>query len=420
MNNVLNTLLINPPSPFLEHARCEPPLGLMYLAGAARYYLNDRVRVQILDCGDLTDWKKVVLDCLYRERFDVVGVTVVTPQYPYAVEIVELVKQHTDALVVAGGPHITVLPHSVASDISVTGQGELPFVDVLQDAMNGRHLYGVVSDRTYPILPEPLWHPSRDLVELHAYSRVVGGVPATTSITSWGCPNRCAYCMHGTWRKFKLFSHEYVRDDLLDIHKRGIRGVLFVDDTFTYDWDRLRIICATLKELQMTWRCWTRVDRVSLDVLKMMKDSGCAEVSFGIESGSQKLLDSMHKGTTVEQNRQALLWAKEAGITTKAFLMVGIPGETRETIEETKQLIKSTNPDQFIVSVFTPIVGCDVWRRPEQYGLVGVDPSNYKNQWEVGVGARGGAYCSTDVLDSSELMNLHEELLRFIKSYKSS
>jgi len=328
-----------------------------------------------------------------------------------------MVREQSNAKLVVGGPHVSVLPNTVPHDVAVVGQGERPFVEVVQDAMNGNDITGTIYASDYPRLPEPLWHPSRELVDLHGYSRKISGVPATTLITSWGCPNACRYCMRGTWDKFKMFSATYVTEELRIINEDyGYKSVLFVDDTFTFDEDRLKLICKDLKDRGMTWRCWTRVDRINPELLAMMRDHGCMEISFGVESGSQKLLDVMNKRTTVEMNKQALIWAKESGITTKAFLMVGIPGETRETVEETKKLISETNPDQFILSTFTPIVGSHVWHNPDDYGLINFDRMDFANQWEVGRGAAGGTLISTDVLSSEELKELRDEMLDFLRN----
>lgn len=417
----MNILLLYPPSPFLENARCEPPLGLMYLAGAVDYYLGcakSGISIDLLDLGDVTDYDWVLRQKLKSKSkgYDIVGVSVVTPQYPYALELCNTIRAYSDAKLVVGGPHVTVLPESIQSDVAIVGQGERPFVEVVQALLDGQDLYGVIRASDYPVVPEPLWHPDRDLVDLSAYSRKIQGVPATTLITSYGCPNACRYCMRGTHKKFSLFSADYVCEDLRQVNDDyGYTSVLFVDDTFTFDLDRLKLICEELKRRNMTWRCWTRVDRVTPDMLSLMRDHGCTEISFGVESGSQKLLDAMNKNTTVEMNHNAIRWAKASGITTKAFVMVGIPGETRETVEETKALISETNPDQFILSLFTPIVGSHVWYYPEKYGLKDFNRMDFAHQWEIGKGAVGGTYISTDVLSAEELKVLHAELLAFLR-----
>ena len=414
----MKLLLINPPSPFLEHSKCEPPLGLLYLAGAVEVNHPD-VQVKILDLGDTSEYEYVLLQTISKLQPDIVGVTCVTPQYKHAKHVCSIVRSNSKALLIVGGPHVSCLPTSLPADCVVTGPGEQALCEIIRVLKLGKQPDTSYMGFKFLPLTHPYWYPSRSLIDLGAYSRRVGGLPATTMITSWGCPSNCHYCAKTVWKKFKLFPADYVCKELDDLSKRfGFKAVLFVDDTFTYDVERLKLICAKTRSLGMIFRCWTRVDCVTPEVLKVLKDGGCVEISFGIESGSQKLLDVMNKQTTVEQNRQALTWAKESGIVTKAFLMVGIPGETRETVEETKRLIAQCDPDQFILSTFTPIVGSPVWFDPERYGIVGFDRWDFEHQWEVGNDAQGGVLINTKWLSSNELQQVHDELLEFLQKRK--
>lgn len=413
-------LLVNPPSPFLENSKCEPPLGLLYVAGAVRE-LHPDVEVKVMDLGDTTDYVEAFLKELCAFQPSAVGLTAVTPQYGYAKELLLLAARHTKAVRVVGGAHASSLPDTFTgyADVVVSGPGELPMCDIITRIKDGKRPDEHYAGSHYPMLPEPVSLPARHLIDLHSYSRKIGGIPATTLTTSWGCPSNCHYCAKSVWKKFRLFSADFVCRELDEIyHRYGYRAVLFVDDTFTYDPERLKVICAKLKALGMKFRCWTRVDCVTPDMLATLRDSGCVEISFGIESGSQKLLDIVNKQVTVEQNRQALRWAKEAGIVTKAFLMVGIPGETKETVEETKQLIAQCDPDQFILSTFTPIVGSPVWFNPEKYGIVGFNRTDFEHQWEVGNNAEGGTFINTKWLSSEELKSLHHSLLEFLRNRK--
>ena len=430
MKHKLKVLLINPPSPFLENALCEPPLGLLYIAGAVEQYCASYVETTIVDLGDDDNYLASLTNILGPQRFDIVGITGVTPQYPYMMRTAEVVRSfNPHTLIVMGGPHATWAPESLngLADIIVKGEGERAFLDIITAYRGGNINVAALNESPcvlanrydHPQMDFPAWYPARQKIALKDYSRHVGGVHATTMITSRGCPAACRYCAK-TWKKCKLYPAWYVIRELWDIkYIHGFNALLFVDDTFTYDPDRLNKICREIRSLEMVFRCWTRADYVQEDTLKMMAASGCKEISFGIESGSQKLLDAMNKGTTVEQNKNALKWAKAAGIKTKAFLMIGIPGETEETVEETKRLIDETDPDEFILSTFTPIVGSYVWRHPEQFGINNLSViSDYSHQWEVGKSAKGGVYIDTDLLSSQRLKDLHGDLLSYLRERK--
>jgi radical SAM superfamily enzyme YgiQ (UPF0313 family) len=127
-------------------------------------------------------------------------------------------------------------------------------------------------------------------------------------------------------------------------------------------------MCEEFTKLNIVWRCLTRADTVDRDLLKIMRDSGCKEVIIGMESGSDKILNTLRKGTTVKQNLRAMKMVKEF-MQLKVGVIVGSPGETWETIRETEELLKQCPPDFWNVSTFMPLPGSDVWNSPEKFGL---------------------------------------------------
>lgn len=410
----MNLLLIFPPSPFLDNAKFNPPLGILYLAGAVEQ-LCPGVNVEVLDLGGDENYLDTVSDKLKTKPYDIVGISACTVHHQSATSISTLVKMESKAVVVVGGPHVTALPKSIPADIAVIGEGESALVSIIKSIQDGMVFSPGTVVRNSRAIDEPTWYPARHLVDIHSYGLNLNGKPATSLMTSRGCPSRCCFCMQGIWKKFRLFSPEYVRKELYDLRFQfGYSALLFVDDTFTYDAERLEKICAATREYEFDWRCWTRVDRVTADTFKLMKDSGCSQISFGIESGSQHMLDTMGKGTTVEQNTQALKWAQESGMDIRAFFMIGFPGETKESIETTMQYVKDMNLTDVVLFVFSPTVGCDTWAYPEKYGIKNFNKMDFANQWRIGKSAMGSQYQDTEWLKGEDLKELHVKFLKQI------
>jgi len=145
----------------------------------------------------------------------------------------------------------------------------------------------------------------------------------------------------------------------------------FHDETFTFNPQRTMKICEKIKErkINVPWDCSTRVDCISKELLVKMSNAGCQLVSFGIESGSQKILNYMKKGTTVEQNEKAIKWAKEAGLLVSISVIIGYPGETEETLRETFNFIQKTEPDSVELSLATPYPGTELYDVVRSMGL---------------------------------------------------
>lgn len=221
----------------------------------------------------------------------------------------------------------------------------------------------------YNKLPLPAYELLDDLEPYFINTPV--GKPFTILYSSKGCPFKCTYCtVAGT--KWKPRSAENVLDELRYLKERfGIQTVSFFDETFTIDKERVKKIAAGTKELEITWYCNTRVNLVDKELLSNMKDGGCRGISYGIESGSQKILDKACKGVDVKQAERAILWAKELGIKTLCSFILGLPGETNQTIDETIKFVKRTKPTGAQFNVLVPYPGTEIYRELQSQGKVG-------------------------------------------------
>lgn len=199
------------------------------------------------------------------------------------------------------------------------------------------------------------------------FNPIVRNLPYITVSTSHGCPAKCSYCtapfFHGTRTRF--MSARKVVSDIGYYLSRGMREIYFRDETFTADRQRVVDICDGIEEkkLSFSWICNARVDSVDKPLLERMKAAGCHLVKFGAESGNQAVLDLVKKGITIEQTRDAFRWCREVGINTHAHFMVGMPGDTLRTMEDTIRLACEIEPSTATFGICTPYPGTPLFRQ---------------------------------------------------------
>ena len=389
----MKILLINPV--FCEEYRLikrgqllVPPINLAYLAGGLERCGHE---VEIVDANVLFLMLDDLREIIAASGADVVGVTAKTPTYNDALDVLGMTKEVLPAAVtVLGGPHPTVCPERCiihdCCDFLVLGEGEITLtelVSVLESGGDPSAIEGLafMQDGTmFKTPPRPLIEnldelpfPSYQLLPLEKYTLgpqqlvATGGshtVPYMAMMTSRGCPHRCVFCSTYTvfGRHCRLRSPENVFEEITYlVEKLGVRRIDFMDDTFTIDRQRVVTLCRMIIEtrLDIRWLCQTRVDRVDQELLTLMRSAGCDLILFGLESGSQQVLNRIKKGVTVEQAKNAVTWTKEAGIAIIGSFMVGNPGETRETIRETVDFARNTDIDSADFNLFTPYPGTD-------------------------------------------------------------
>ena len=223
-------------------------------------------------------------------------------------------------------------------------------------------------------VPRPAYH----LMNMAFYLRAKDRVPYSTSlffvkprarvaslITSRGCPFSCIFC-HNSWKgmPFRENSAERVLEDIRYLRDTyGIDSLFFCDDNFFADRIRLKKICTSLRNqgIKLDWGCNARADSLTPESVRLVKEAGCRQLTFGFESGSQKILDVLDKRSSLEQNRRAIALCKEAGLLSVSTFMVGNPHETVEDIELTRKFILESNLDCAGVGVTTPYPGTGLW-----------------------------------------------------------
>jgi radical SAM superfamily enzyme YgiQ (UPF0313 family) len=212
-------------------------------------------------------------------------------------------------------------------------------------------------------LPPPAW----DLLPRGAYRYEILGGDFMVFELSRGCPDACTFCSQAMYgRPWRVRDPARVAAEVeLAITHHGTRTAYFMDLEFTRPMDQVRELCDRLAALgrPLRWCCQTRVDRVDASLLAVMRDAGCALVHFGVESGSQKLLDALGKGIRLEQAARAVRLTREAGMQSAAFFMLGFPGETTAQMRETLRFSRRLDPDYASFHVAVPYPGTALYAR---------------------------------------------------------
>jgi len=394
-------VLINPPlslsERYGEFARAgtqTPPVGLAQLAAAIRAHGHETA---IIDCeAEGLDYSDTVQRVL-KLNCGVIGITAVTISICNAATMAsELKAANPDLCIIIGGPHVTGAPAETmtrfpAFDIGVVGEGEVTAAELLDTLLAGGDLTAVrglifrkpdgelhvTPPRPFiedlDSLPQPAWDLLPPLATSYETPTFYLGKPPTSSlITSRGCCGKCVFCDRSLFGNVcRMHSPERVLESMRVLHETyGINDVIIHDDAFVLNRNRVFRFCQLLREsgLGMTWGCNARVDMVNPDLLAAMRSAGCWHVAYGIESGSQRILDVIGKGTTIEQIEKAVRWAHEAGIRTRGFFMIGHPTETEESIRQTIAFAKSIPIDDFQITFFTPLPGSEIHRTIRRYG----------------------------------------------------
>lgn len=363
------------------------PIGLAYLAAVLE---KNGHEVTVIDCPALEmDHEKLRAKLVSLEP-NVVGITSMTPTIQSALLSARVAKEACpDAMVVLGGPHATfmdkqVLTQEAAVDIVVRGEGEQTMPELAQHVSNSKRLHRVdgitfrnnrrivrTPNRAFIQKLDELPRPAYKYFPLEKYR--LFGRRILPIITSRGCPFQCSFCVTSRLfgRTFRARSPKNVVDELewlRDAH--GADAFTFYDDTLTLDRKRIIEICEEIKnrEIGLPWDCQTRVDQVSKEILVKMREANCQQVFFGVESGAQKILDAVKKGTTIEQNEKAIRWAKDASLFVAISVIVGYPGETTDTLKQTIDFIRKTKPDDAYLCVATPYPGTELRSLVEDMG----------------------------------------------------
>jgi radical SAM superfamily enzyme YgiQ (UPF0313 family) len=361
-------VLVYPPIVFgrKEHLGL-PPLGVLYIATFLR---KKGIDVRLIDASIQGHSLEKLVQEILKEEPLMVGFSAMTIQIGGVLELTaELKKRKPSLKIIVGGHHVNatraeLLQFTENIDFLFYGEGEKEvyrLVRALEDGTSLADIRGLIYKKEgQVIINDPpltlenldeLPFPDLDLLDIKQYDIYYAkSLPLTSILASRGCPYQCIYCsaslVHG--KRFRLRSPANVVEEIQeDYQKYRIRQFVIKDSTFTADKQWVYDVCSEIqkKGLKIHWSCNTRADLLDEALLKAMKRSGCRFISFGIESGSQKILNALKKGMTTDHIRKAVALCKKVGIQTIGNFMIGNPTETEEDARQTIQFIKELDLD---------------------------------------------------------------------------
>lgn len=356
-----------------------PSPSLLYLAP---YLMEDEHDVNYIE--GLFFSLEQVIEKIRELDPELIGVTLTSVDWENSSWMLnEIKKQFPQVTVVAGGIHPTLwkekcFEESEGIDILVLGEGEITMRELavsLQEGKDLRDVKGLIFKTEEGLVQTPprektedidaLPFPAHRLVDIDKYipsPTFYKRLPHANIIGARGCPYHCTFCH--TDRRVRMRSATNIVDEIEMLYREhGVRDIAFWDDTFTLSRERAMEFCNEMieRDLDVFWAVNARVDRIDRELLKAMKKAGCWRVLYGIESGVQKNLDTLKKGTTIEQIRRAVNITSEEGIEAYGTFMFGIPGETFEEGLETIEFACSIPLDYAVFVNLTPLPGTEVY-----------------------------------------------------------
>jgi len=386
----MDVLLANAPvDKRTKHSRLSPPLGLGYVAAVL---LKNGYSVSAEDFNVSTFTPGRAAGILRQRSPRILGISVNTETYLNGLKLAAVAKQVDPAIaVVMGGPHASVMYGEVAAqkdvDVVVRGEGEYTMLELANCLIRKQGRLAEVGGIAYreagrlvvtpkrPFVrdPDELPFPARELFPLPMYEQ-----PGQVLMSRGGCPFNCVFCaVNNIWEGGRRFrSPENVLREILYINETmGIGDIGFADDTFTLNRERVLELCQMSEELASRftwgWTCTTRADLVDGELLGAMRAAGCYRITFGVETGSQEILDSIGKRITLDQIRSAVGAALDLRMGVLCSFMFPHPWDTEETVREQKAFMKELVDMGATVTMAltTPFPGTDYYDRREELGI---------------------------------------------------
>ncbi len=385
-----SVLLLNPPilksdlykgGAAIAQTKVEP-LGIAYVAAVL---LEAGHRVRIID--GIAEESTLRGIARKAQHYDFVGMSTCTAFAKRGYDAAKALKEAGDVPVIFGGPHATALPLEVIADknvdFAIVGEGEYTISELITNLEKKKPIEKIkglyykkgkearfTGERPFLKDIDRIPMPARHLLPMHLYTGSEARsrrLPSHSIITSRGCPFNCTFCdKHIFGRSFRAHSPKRVLSEMeLLVEKYRARDIGIWDDNFTVDKKRVLKICEMIKERNwdLTFSCEARVDCVDPDVLRALKSAGCEYIAYGVESGSQRVLDSIRKQFTKERVRETFKITHRIGIGIRGYFIVGLPGETKQDILQTIQFAKELNPTIATFTFFTPWPGTDAYNQ---------------------------------------------------------
>lgn len=401
-------VLVFPPHRLKEHRYS---LGLLYISGYLRDHGFDNVIVENKLMGGPNykyQGKEQAMQDIIKKVVElkpkVVGYTSSTIEINDVIEMNAEIRRQINTISIIGGPHVTAAPEEVLKrgfDVVVIGEGEQTALELFEELEKEQpdlsQVKGIAwkKDNGEVVINPPREMiditesclPAYDKIYMERYLRVsdevLRGVPVRAAIVmaSRGCPYQCTFCACNKVFGYKVRyrSLENIRKEIqLLKNKYNAEAIWFADDTMTVSYDHVRKICSLMKEEKMYWGAQSRVDLTKEEIVRQMKESGCLQLDFGVESGNQRVLDEViNKRIKLEQVERAFALCRKYGIRSHAAFMLGLPTETRKEMIDTFEFAKKIKPNWYAFGIFTPLPGTYLYDHYYQPGEITID--DYKD-----------------------------------------
>lgn len=406
-----------------------PSIGICILAAVLR---DKGYKCEVIECEALGKSPEETASLIAQKKPAYVGITSTTSVIFDAAYIASLIKKELpDTKILLGGAHLSAVPTDTLEkfesfDIGVIGEGEVTIVDLIDTLEAGKDLANVkgiiyrdgdklnITERRELINDlDSLPYPAHDLLNpkfpenyLPMFNNFIRS-PAVSAVTSRGCPSKCTFCDRTIFgNRYRFHSADYVFKYLKYLKSEyGIRDFLFYEDTFIVSRARVKDLCNLIIDSNedFLWTCLGRIDSFNEEVMKLMKKAGCWQISFGIESGSSKVLETINKRIDLKEVEHVVHRVKKIGMRVKGLFMIGNPSETLETIMETIKFSRRIDIDEFTCSALMPLPGSEVAKVAHEYG-------KYDGNWK-GLNTANVVFVPFG-LKKEEIENLRLEAIR--------
>ena len=382
--NVPNTyeLVGNDPVIIKDQQGVYPPLGILYMASYLKR--TGRYDVSVIDAQAEDLNHEEVAERVKEIRPDICGITAMTFTLVDCKLTIQAIRKRISTTIVVGGPHTAIYPDEcfekdgLNADYVVVGEGEITLDTLAQDIALGRTNGRIYRQKEFIQDLNELPFPARELTHIDKYYSVLSAdTPTTTAFSSRGCPFSCAYCDRPALGKgFRAMDATRVADEMEWCVNAGIKEIFFYDDTFSVSMKRVQSICDEIKRrnIKIKWDVRTRVNVVTDDLLKSMKEAGCERIHFGVETGNPRVVKELQKGTSIDQVERAFDSCKRHGIKTLAYFMMGNPTETMDDVKDTLAVSRRIKPDFMQMTILSPFPATQIYLRALQEGVVTGDP----------------------------------------------
>lgn len=422
-----DAVLFSPPSRMINHYR--PPVSLLYVGGYLRHkglsvkIIDVPLKEQIRDKHFLANIDNIIenvrekmLNSFKDLKTKIVGISCYTSEYAEVVRLAQDIKKIDNSVkIIAGGIHPTLYPQDffdedTGVDIAVIGEGELIMYELCKsilahDKKDLSEIKGIayIDDKakkmiSTPIMPladdlDNISFPDYSLIDMEYYTNAnpyaIRGcfLRSTYLLASRGCPSQCTFCVAKKLREFsgcgKMRSAESLISELRELkEKYSIDSFYFIDDLFTINKDNVRRFCNLLKteKINLVWGCSSTIPILDEETIRSMAEANCIQIDFGVERGSDRALRIIKKGQNINTVKNIFSLCHKYGIRTFANMLVNLPEETEEDLEDIIKLLDVISPEIVTLNIFTPYPGTEIYEKSNyrfkktEYAYLAKDP----------------------------------------------